>query len=110
MSNPGRAERYAKWKLLIAEQKECGKSQKAFCVQRGISPAKLTYYRSVLSAQEKTLSQDNKKLVPIKLQSSTPAPVAHQIKITLPNGFRCEIPVSVSALHIKLLMGALLSC
>lgn len=101
---------HAYWKSLIEEHKQSGQSQKAFCAVRGIASGKMSYYRSVLFAQEKLALGNAPKLVPVQLKSAVAPSAAQDIKITLPNGFRCEIPVSVDVARIKGLMEALLSC
>ncbi|MDP1573394.1 MAG: hypothetical protein Q8L78_00470 [Coxiellaceae bacterium] len=103
-------ENHAYWKGLIEEHKRSGQSQRAFCAARGIASGKMSYYRSVLSLQEKAALGSDKKLVPVIVKSASPSPAMQNIKITLPNGFGCEIPMSAETARVKSLVEVLLSC
>ena len=98
------------WKLLIEEQSKSGLTQKAYCESKGVKLSHFVYYKSQL----KTKAVLDKKAIklpvftPIKLKESNP-PVG-EIKILLPNGFQCFIPLQTETLQIKNLLGVLLSC
>ena len=101
---------HAYWKALIEEHKRSGQSQRAFCAARGIASGKMSYYRSVLSLQEKAVLMSDKKLAPVTVKSASASPVIENIKIRLPNGFHCELPMSMETACVKSLVEALLSC
>ena len=108
MDSNEKIDRHAQWKALVAEQESSGLSQLEFCRQRNLVSSKFGYYRSVIKSQEKVNS--NQKLFE-SVQIKKPAQNAmSEIKIILPNGFQCFIPMHVDALHVKRLMEALLSC
>ena len=98
-----------KWASLLEEQKLSGKNQKDFCTERGLSSSSMSYTRSALKTEKATkLTSKNKNLAPVKIIDSDASPF--EIKITLPNGFSCSLPSSVSSSYLKQIMGALLSC
>ena len=110
-----RARRHAKWQILIHEHEKSGCTQRLFCKQRGISAAKLSYYRSILKTSKAPLQADSGLLAPIKIQQSvrpsTPRPYSSdEIKVTLPNGFKCVVPINVPPASLKSFLQVLLSC
>ena len=103
-----KADRYAKWRELVAEQEKSGLSQIEFCRQRELVLSKFTYYRSVIKSQEK-VNATKKLFSPVQIKPSGPKAVL-EIKIILPNGFQCFIPAMMDVSQIRRLMEALLSC
>ncbi|OGT37408.1 MAG: hypothetical protein A3F11_07275 [Gammaproteobacteria bacterium RIFCSPHIGHO2_12_FULL_37_14] len=108
MDSNEKIDRYAKWKELISEHENSGLSQIAFCKQRDLIPSKFGYYRSVIKSQDKmSINQKLFSSVQIKKSESN---TSAEIKIILPNGFQCFIPVAMDVLQLKRMMEALLSC
>lgn len=113
MENKERQERYAYWADLIEEHKKVGGLQSEFCKARNISSTKMSYYRSELKKKELKDTGKQNTVTPISLTRQESSHKLHHqalIKITLPNGFSCEIPSDFSVVQVKSLMGALLSC
>ena len=110
-----RARRHAKWQLLIHEHEKSGCTQRLFCKQRGISAAQLSYYRSILKTSKPAPQADTALLAPIKIQPpvriSAPQPYSpDEIKVTLPNGFKCAVPINTPPASFKGFLQVLLSC
>lgn len=109
--NTEQAARYAKWKALISEQEQSGKSQKKFCEERGLVLSQFVYYRSMLKPRApKQLNQET--LIPITIKNPlTPTNKnISEIRISLPNGFQCAISSATDILYVKRLMEVLSSC
>lgn len=106
MNSNEKIDRYAKWKEFIENQEKSGLSQLEFCRQHNLVASKFGYYRSVIKSQEKE-NANQQLFSTVKIQK--PAQNA-DIKIILPNGFQCFIPVAMDTSHVKRLMEALLSC
>ncbi len=98
--------RHKKWKEIIEEQEKSGLTQEAFCKAHNIKPATLVYYRSVF--RKKKPSAD-----PIgqfaKVSLAKPQSV-NEIRLLLPNGFQCVIPIDIELVRIKELVRVFLSC
>lgn len=108
MDSNEKIDRYAKWKELVESQEKSGLSQLEFCRQHNLVPSKFGYYRSVLKSQDKVnANQPLFSTVQIKKPAQN---TLSEIKIILPNGFQCFIPVAMDTPHVKRLMEALLSC
>ena len=108
--NDKREQRYKNWQGLIEKQGKSGQSQRAFCEEHKLSDSKMSYYRSVLKCQEPHALKPPPGLTPISLKRADSLQEQTPIKITLPNGFQCEIPLSSGVSTIKNLMEVLLSC
>lgn len=128
-----RNDRYEKWEELVSQQENSGKTQKAFCEENNIVLSQFTYYRAVISTQNKNNSCGNMSTLkksplknpalfsPVTIKQETSTLLSEktdktektektEIKITLPNGFHCVISNSLDILHLKRLMEVLLSC
>lgn len=108
MDSAEKTDRYAKWEELIAEQEKSGLSQIEFCRRRNLVPSKFGYYRSVIKSQDK-VNTNPQLFSTVQIKKPTENALS-EIKIILPNGFQCFIPVAMDATHVKRLMEALLSC
>ena len=108
MDSNEKIDRYAKWRELVAEYEQSGLSQMAFCKQRDLVSSKFGYYRSVIKSQNKV--GDNQKLFSSVQIKKSELNTSTEIKIILPNGFQCFIPIAMDMLQLKRMMEALLSC
>lgn len=101
-------DRYGYWKQLILQQEASGLSQAKFCKENNLVLSRFVYYRGLIKAQEKVnVDQCVFSEVILKkpeLKSSL------EIKITLPNGFQCMLPLDSNPSYVKQLLGVLLSC
>jgi hypothetical protein len=109
MNMAEQTERYAKWKLLVEEQEKSSQTQKQFCEERNLAVSKFCYYRSVIKPRISTEPNSTAVVTPITIKSIRNASES-QIKITLPNGFRCELAAGADVSYVKRLVEVLLSC
>src|SRR5579883_1814193 len=103
------SDRHTKWRTLIDEQEKSGLSQSEFCRQHNIVFSQFGYYRGILKANNRTPSKKTELFSPVQFKKSE-TKLSDEIKIILPNGFQCYLPVSIDSLHMKKLMEVLLSC
>lgn len=98
------------WFLLIEEYESSKQTRSEFCRQKGLIISRFSYY--LHSYRKKNNSSINKEAPSFsQVTISQPASSSNQeIKIELPNGFRCQVPFSISPEALKKIMGALLSC
>lgn len=108
MHDDDKHQRRDKWQRIIEEYLQSGISQKAFCEQRGLSLPQLVYYYGKFKPSKSTTA--NASFVPVKVAVHDKAPVASEIKLSLPNGFQCSFPSHTEATQIKRLIEVLLSC
>lgn len=98
------------WFALVKEFEQSDITQTDFCKQKGLILGRFTYYVRIYrkdmkpapTCESPSFSQVVVKQPPIASQS--------EIKIELPNGFRCQVPSSISPEALKKIVGALLSC
>lgn len=102
-------DRYTKWRTLIDEQEKSGLSQSEFCRQHNIVFSQFCYYRGILKANDHSRSKKPELFSPVQFKKSE-TKLSDEIKIILPNGFQCHLPVSIDSLQLKKLMEVLLSC
>lgn len=100
---------YEKWRSLIEEQEKSDLSQGEFCKQKGITLSQLGYYRGILKEKNSQLKKDKLKFSPVIIKKSE-SPSSAEIKINLPNGFKCSFPVSIESAQIKKFIEVLLAC
>jgi hypothetical protein len=106
MINATNQQKRGKWKALIEEQKHSGLSQSEFCKKHNLSPSTFNYYLDIFHGkQQPTKSPGTFASVSISKPSN-----AHEIRLTLPNGFQCTFPTELELSRIKELLGLLLSC
>lgn len=101
--------RYAEWRTLIEEQEKSGMDQDSFCKIKGVSVAKLQYYRKKTRA---TPAQPRQKFTEIKLTPIVPKPplVSKEIRLILQNGIQCFLPTDIDIKQAKEWVEVLLSC
>jgi len=102
-------ERYLKWKALVEEQEKSSQTQKQFCEERDLVVSKFCYYRSVIKARTPAQPKPAAVVTPITIKPGRNTSES-RIKITLPNGFRCELPSGAEVSYVKRLVEVLLSC
>lgn len=98
------------WFSLVEEYENSNQSRADFCRQKGLIISRFSYYFHIFHKKNKP---DIKKEPPSfsQITINQSANSSHQeIKIELPNGFRCQVPFSISSEALKKIMGALLSC
>jgi hypothetical protein len=96
------------WFSHVNHQRKSGLSCVEYCRQNELNKAQFFYYCKVLR-KPKTKSELAPSFTPVisALQThGTPA----EIRIELPNGFRCYIPKQIDLSQLKQLIGILLSC
>lgn len=96
-----------KWKTLIAEYEKSGLSQVDFCKINELSPAQFGYYRGAFQPKKHFSKKPTNTFVPVKINQQENI---NEIRITLPNGFRCAFQSDLEASRVKELIGVLLSC
>ena len=101
--------RYSEWRNLIEEQEKSGMNQDLFCKMKGVSVAKLQYYRK---KTQSTPAQPRQKFTEIKLTPTVPKPplVSKEIRLVLQNGIQCFLPADIDIKRAKEWVEALLSC
>lgn len=109
MNTSDQTERHGKWKALVEEQERSGQTQKQFCKERGLVLSQFVYYRSVVRMPMPTHEKPSSTVIPITIKSAKNGSES-QIKLILPNGFQCALPISIDPAYVKCLMKALLSC
>lgn len=94
------------WQKIMADQSRSGLSQTAYCKQHGIDLAKFGYYRNKMQSSEKERVAKSPLFQPVTMTSHT----NEEIKIFLPNGFRCEFTHATNVIQIKKIIEMLLTC
>ncbi len=100
----------AEWFLIIEEYQNSNLTQSEFCKQNNVVLAKFVYYLQIYRKQNNIKSQKEKPSFSEISISQPISSAASEIKIELPNGFRCQVPSSISPEVLKKILGALLSC
>ncbi len=98
------------WHLVIEEYQNSNLTQAEFCKQKNLVLCKFVYYLQSYRKQNNIKAQREKPSFAEITISQQLASSASEIKIELPNGFRCQVPSTVSPDALKKIMGALLSC
>lgn len=96
-----------KWNTIIAEYEKSGISQVDFCKQHDLSSAQFGYYRGLLKPKKHDSKKSGSTFTPVKINQHA---TISEIRLTLPNGFQCTLPVEIDASRVKELIGVLLSC
>jgi hypothetical protein len=101
--------RYSKWVSLIEEQEKSGMNQESFCEMKGISVAKLQYYRKKTRTSP---ARPRQKFSEVKLTSAIPKPtlLSKEIRLILQNGIQCFLPADIDIQRAKEWVEVLLSC
>ena len=99
----------SEWFLIIEQYQKNDLTQLEFCKRNNLMHTKFIYY---LQSYRKQNNVNTKKERPSFSEMTVKQPITNspEIKIDLPNGFRCYIPSSISSEVIKKVLGALLTC
>jgi len=101
-----RAEHWAKWRELVAEQSDSGQTVRAFCHDRGLRDSLFYDWKRRIGDGEAT------KFVEAKVQESSerrkPGPERYRaIEIRLTNGRSLFVEAGFDASHLRALLGVL---
>jgi hypothetical protein len=96
------------WFKLIEEYKKSGLKQSIFCKQKELVPSRLSYYFQRYHQQQKNTALQPPSFSQVMVQLPTPS--VNEIKIELPNGFRCFVPSNIQPEQLKRMLGVLLTC
>jgi len=112
MKSVSQEARYTERQKLVEAQESSGLTQKEFCIQHGLVLSQFVYYRALCKKIKSSSMHTNpvSSFTPIKVVSNEPRINPADIRITLPNGFSCQIPHDYSPERVRHLMQALLSC
>jgi transcriptional regulator with XRE-family HTH domain len=95
------------WQAIIEEQQKSGLTQKEFCKRKNISLVWFGYYmQRSRKKPNHTLLENSASFAEVLINK----PASSEIKIELPNGFKCTIPSMVQTEQLKKILSALLSC
>lgn len=98
------------WFALVKEFEQSHTTQINFCKQKGLIFSRFTYYVQIYRKNIKPASKQEAPRFSQVVVSQPLSSSQHEIKIDLPNGFRCQISPSISPEALKKIMGVLLSC
>jgi hypothetical protein len=96
------------WNTLIEEYEKSNLTQKEFCEQNNVNLVRFGYYIQRLRKKTKNVTSGKPPSFSQVLLDQ-PQTVS-EIKIELPNGFKCFVPLNVKTDQLKNILGALLSC
>ena len=99
---------YEEWQLLAEEHKKSGLTQKEFCKQKNISLVRFGYYLQRLRKQTQSDSSEKSPVFSQVLINKSSSET--EVKIELPNGFKCTIPSIFPTEQLKKIICVLLSC
>src|ERR1700734_2297021 len=91
------------WQDLIEAFKKSGLSQTAFCRQEKISYSNFNLQYRKFRRPDRTSDAKKEKFLAVRVNNTTKC-LATEIQVTLPNGFRCQIPAGVQANDLKSLI------
>jgi hypothetical protein len=97
------------WYLHIEEHKKSGLTQVEFCKQKGLVLANFVYYLQQYRKQNNILSKESHSFSPVVVQTQNNSS-SNEIKIDLPNGFRCQVSCNTHPDQLKKILGVLLLC
>ncbi len=109
MNSSNQPKSRAEWYEQIRDYESSGLSQTEFCKQRNLIQCRFGYYRKQYKQQTDDSFVTTKEFSPVVLNQPSTLQI-NNIKIELPNGFRCYVPNEVSPEHLKKLLGIMLSC
>lgn len=99
------------WQISVDDFLNSGLTQKEFCNQNGLILARFVYY---LQLHRKKLNhtrplQEPSTFSEVVVKKSANS-LQDEIKIELPNGFRCQVACNIQPDQLKKILGALLIC
>lgn len=99
----------SEWFLIVEEYQTSNLTQAEFCKQKNLTLAKFVYYLQIYRKQNNIRQKEKPSFSEISILQPITSPT-NEIKIELPNGFRCQVPSAISTDALKKILGALLSC
>lgn len=100
----------SEWFALVKEFEQSNTTQINFCKQKDLILGRFTYYVQVYRKEIKLTPKKETPSFSQVVVNQPSSPPQHEIKIELPNGFRCQVPSNVSAEQLKKILGAILTC
>lgn len=98
------------WYALVEEHEKSGLTQTEFCKQKSVSLCRFGYYvKKYRDRNTEITSSSVPSFSQINVQAKSNS-LPNEMKIELPNGFKCHVPWNVQAEQLKKILGALLSC
>lgn len=100
----------SEWFLIIEEYRNSHLTQAEFCKQKNLVLGRFVYYLKNYRKRNNLRAQREKPSFSEISVSHSVSGISNEIKIELPNGFRCQVPSTISMEALKKLLGALISC
>jgi hypothetical protein len=107
MNSENQPKSRAEWFNLVKDQMASGLTQTEFCKSHNLILARFTYYKKQLSLETDQQSDASFSSVIVNQSLNVKAT---DIRIELPNGFRCYIPTMIAPEKLKQLISVLISC
>ena len=99
------------WQISIVAFHNSGLTQKEFCKRNGLILARFVYYLQLHRKKQYQINptQETASFSEVVVKKSVNS--SHdEIKIELPNGFRCYVACNIQPDQLKKILGALLTC
>lgn len=109
MTQQERILKRAKWQEIIEAYTKSGLSQKEFCRQHQLVLSQFSYYHGLIKTNKENKPEATDNFVAVKFNKNEIS-ICSEIRLILPNGFQCFLPVHLDAIQIKQLISVLLSC
>jgi len=94
---------FDKWKALIDEWQQSGKTRKEFCLEKNITIANFGYWRTKINKIENSKPQENNTFIRCKLSSSH----LKGFSLEWPEGMKLRLPENMNINEIAALIKAL---
>jgi hypothetical protein len=98
------------WFALVKEFERSNITQVEFCKQKSLILSRFTYYVQIYRKHIKLLPESEFPSFSQVVAKESLSSFQSEIKIELPNGFRCQVGSTISPDVLKKIVGALLSC
>ena len=99
------------WSQVMRDFDSSKLTQRKFCEVKRISFAKFKYHRYQMSLKTKMLPKKSQPLfASVKLKQASPPKSNMSIKLSLPNGINCEVPVSCDKSDLLEFIKVLYTC
>lgn len=96
------------WFSHVEQQEQSELTQAEYCKQHDLVLCRFSYYRQLIRKQKTSLPTSSSFIPVVSIPHANTQPT--EIKVELPNGFRCYVPSQISPLQLKHFLGVLLSC
>lgn len=104
-----RDNRHNYWRTMVEEQEKSGLSQVKFCKQHELVLSQFGYYRSLFRPSKLQTTPVANHFTPIQLNMDEEFHPLDRIKVVLPNGFQCILPMHISVKQVKSLLEVFLA-